>query len=243
MKMKHTSIFFINILILAICFSVTAKAQNDSSQTVKSDSLKHAQKYGLRVGGDLSKIARTALEKNYSGFELMADFRLTKRWYLAAEFGIEEKTIKNNYISATANGSYIKLGADYNAYTNWYGMHNMIYGGLRLATANFSQTRNNFATYSQNQYWNEQFTNNTAKKFNGLNALWVELIVGVKAEVLPNLYVGINTQLKRKINEKQPDNFENLYIPGFNRTYDDSKFGVGYGYNLSYVIPLFKKQK
>ena len=48
-------------------------------------------------------------------------------------------------------------------------------------------------------------------------------------------------QLKRKISEDKPDNFGNLYIPGFNRTYDYSEFGVGYGYTISYLIPIFKK--
>jgi len=48
-------------------------------------------------------------------------------------------------------------------------------------------------------------------------------------------------QLKRTLSEKEPDNFANLYIPGFNRTYDYSEFGVGYGYTLSYLIPIFKK--
>jgi len=122
-------------------------------------------------------------------------------------------------------------------------MHNMIYGGLRLGTATFSQTLNSFEVYSQDQYWEPQFTSSDAQKFNGLSALWVELIIGIKAEVLPNLFVGINAQLKSMISQDQPVNFENLYVPGFNRTYDSGRFGVGYGYNISYLIPLFKKDK
>ena len=56
-----------------------------------------------------------------------------------------------------------------------------------------------------------------------------------------NLYLSINLQLKRKITEDRPENFDNLIIPGFNRTYDYSEFGVGYGYSISYLIPIFKK--
>ncbi|WP_395076160.1 DUF6048 family protein, partial [Flavobacterium sp.] len=36
--------------------------------------------------------------------------------------------------------------------------------------------------------------------------------------------------------------FDNLYIPGFNRTYD-GKFGVGWNYTISYFIPLYKSKK
>jgi hypothetical protein len=76
-----------------------------------------------------------------------------------------------------------------------------------------------------------------------LSAFWLELILGIKAELFSNLYLGLNVQLKIGITETAPDNFENLYIPGFNRTYDSTRIGVGYGYTLSYRIPLYKKAK
>ena len=37
------------------------------------------------------------------------------------------------------------------------------------------------------------------------------------------------------------NNFETIYIPGFGRTYDSGRFGMGFGYNISYLIPLYKK--
>ncbi|MFO7719393.1 MAG: DUF6048 family protein, partial [Gillisia sp.] len=49
--------------------------------------------------------------------------------------------------------------------------------------------------------------------------------------------------VKRMVTQSTPSNFDNLTIPGFNRTYDDSSFGVGYGYTISYLIPLYKKAK
>jgi len=243
MKPKHTLTSFISLLAFFMLVCTSVQSQNDSIAKAKKDSIKHEQKYGLRIGGDLSKLIRTAIDDDYKGFEIMADFRLTKRWYIAGEIGTEERTLSNDYLNSTASGTYFKAGADYNTYTNWFGMHNMIYGGLRVGASTFSQTRNSFTVYSQNQYWEPQFSSNDALKFSGLSALWAELIIGIKAEVLPNLFVGINAQLKSIISQDQPENFENLYIPGFNRTYDSGEFGVGYGYNISYLIPLFKKNK
>ena len=243
MKTRNTLNSFISLLTLFMLFCVSVQSQNDSISKAKNDSIKHEQKYGLRIGGDLGKLVRTALDDDYKGFELMADFRLTERWYIAGEIGTEERTLSNDYLNSTASGTSFKAGADYNAYSNWFGMHNMIYGGLRVGASTFSQTRNSFSVYSQNQYWTPQFSSNDAMKFSGLSALWAELIIGVKAEVLPNLFVGINAQLKSMISQDEPANFENLYVPGFNRTYDSGNFGVGYGYNLSYLIPLFKKNK
>jgi len=55
--------------------------------------------------------------------------------------------------------------------------------------------------------------------------------------------VGLNVQIKGRLSETQPDNFENIYIPGFGRTFDSGNFGLGFGYSVSYLIPLFKKAK
>ena len=57
------------------------------------------------------------------------------------------------------------------------------------------------------------------------------------------MYLGFNVQLKGLINSSEPENFENLFIPGFNKTHDSGFFGYGFGYSLSYLIPIYKKEK
>jgi hypothetical protein len=207
------------------------------------DSVKYSQKYGFRIGADISKLIRTFVEDDYSGFEINGDFRLTKKLYIAGELGTEENTTTTDFLSTTAKGNYIKVGVDYNMFTNWLGMNNMIYSGFRTGFSTFSQTRNSYTVYSQDQFWEPQFTNSESKEFDGLSATWLELIIGLKAEVLNNLFIGINAQLKGTISDKSPNEFENIYIPGFNKTYDSGNFGVGYGYTISYLIPIFKKDK
>jgi len=242
--MKTKLISTLGTSILLLLMSLSALAQNqDTTDPVVSDSLKITNRYGIRLGGDLSKLIRTVLDDDYKGFEVMGDYRLTKRLYIAGEIGLEEKTTNSEFLSSTANGSYFKAGIDYNTFDNWFGMENAIYGGLRVGASTFTQTINSFTVYNTNQYWGEQFTSTTPQEFSGLTALWTELIIGLKAEVLPNLYLGLNAQLKVLISDDQPSNFENIFIPGFNKTYDSGRFGVGYGYNISYLIPLYKKEK
>lgn len=243
--MKQTFIinYIINSLVFIFIFCATTHAQNDSIISAQTDSIKHKENYGLRLGGDLSKIIKSFIDDEYKGFEINADFRLTRKWYLAGEFGAEEKSTINDYLNTTTKGSYFKAGVDYNAYENWYGMENMLYGGFRVAASSFSQTLNSYSVYSQNQYWTPQFTSNEGQEHNGLTAIWGEFIIGIKAEVLNNLYLGLNAQFKYMMTEDQPDNFENLFIPGFHKTYDSSSFGFGYGYTISYLIPLYKKNK
>lgn len=223
-------------------FSTLGIAQNDDE--VVKDTLIYKQKYGLRIGADISKLARSFIDENYTGVEIMADYRLTKRIYLAGEIGNEERTIENEVLSSTAKGSYFKGGIDMNFYRNWLDMQNMIYAGFRVGASTFSQTRNSYDIYNvNNQYWDEQFSVQDAQEFNGLTAIWGELIIGLKAELFNNFFAGVNAQLKILVSQTSPDNFENLYIPGFNRTYDSGSFGSGFGFNLSYLIPIFKKDK
>ncbi len=233
---------FIKGILVLLLFSTIAFAQQEK-KTVK-DTLIYKQKYGLRLGADIGKLARTFIDDNYTGFELMGDYRLTKRIYLAGEIGNEERTIDDDVLSNTTKGSYFKGGVDLNFYKNWLDMENMIYVGFRGGASTFSQTLNNYNIYNvNNQYWNQQFTIEEGTEFSGLTAFWVEIILGLKAELFNNFFAGINVQLKGLITETVPENFENLYIPGFNRTYDSGRFGIGFGFNLSYLVPIFKKDK
>lgn len=233
MNCKRILLFCISVL--WVSFSLMAQ------QTTAVDTItKPAEKYGLRLGVDISKPARTLLEDGYSGFEIVGDFRITKKFYAAVELGSEKKDRFEANLNSKTSGSYGKIGFDFNSYNNWLGMNNAIYGGLRYGVSSFSHELLAYGIYTTNQTFSPAFRIET-KEFNGLTAHWAELIVGIKTEVFNNLYLSINVQLKRKISEDKPDNFNNLYIPGFNRTYDFSEFGVGYGYSISYLIPIFKK--
>jgi hypothetical protein len=196
------------------------------------------ERYGLRLGVDLFKLTRMLYEEDYRGIELVGDYRLTRRHYLAAEIGNEEKTVDEDQLNFTTNGTYLKVGFDYNTYENWLNMENIISIGLRYGVSSFSQTLNNFEIYNPNNYF-EEILLLPGEKYNGLTAQWIEVIAGTKVKVINNVFVGFNFSLKYLVSQKVPDNFDNLYIPGFNRTYD-GKFGVGFNYTISYFIPLYK---
>ena len=238
--MQRRSIFIINLMLLMV-LPLTSFAQENQDNKL-NDTIVVKQKYGLRLGGDVGKLARTLIDDDYKGFEISGDYRLTQKLYLAGELGTEQRTLRNDYLDVTAKGSYFKAGIDYNMYTNWLDMENLIYTGLRVGASTFSQNLNSYTVYTTDQYY-PPFTSSDLQEFKGLSAIWLELAIGIKAEVLTNLFVGINVQLKGLISEDQPTNFENLYIPGFNRTFDSGRFGFGFGYNVSYLIPIFKKNK
>lgn len=204
------------------------------------DTVPKSTKYGLRLGVDIVKPIRSILDDRYQGFEILGDYRVYKKFYAAAEIGNEKKEIFESSLRARASGSYIKIGANFNAYNNWFGLNNEIFTGLRYGFSTFKQELLSYDIYTSNQTF-PPTSIEEPKEFKGLTGHWAELIVGIKTEVINNVYLSINLQLKRKLSDDKPENFNNLYIPGYNKTYDFSQYGAGYGYTISYLIPLYKK--
>ena len=230
-------IFFTRIL-LVFLIPVTIFSQEN---IVSTDSITQKQKYGLRIGFDINKLVNSSVNNNYDGFELNADYRISNKLYIASEIGFIDNTEEEEYLNFTTKGTYIKSGIDYNMYTNWLDMQNMIFAGFRIGYSDFDQTINNYTIYdTNNQIWGQSFIN-TPINNKDLSSLWVELIIGVKAEIFNNLFLGFNLEVKKMINSEIKNNIQNMYVPGFNKTFEGSSFGVGFGYKLSYLIPIVKK--
>lgn len=230
---------YFSSLIFILLLGISAKAQQTAAV---NDTVEYTEKYGIRVGVDLSKPLRTLIDDTYSGIELVGDYRIYKNYYIAAELGNEEIIFEGDNIETITNGSYIKVGGDYNAYENWLEMQNAIFVGLRYGFATFSQTLDSYRIYTSSDYFGPDIREDDSET-TGLTASWAEVIIGIKVEVLNNLYLAANVQLKRRIGQNSPGNFDNLAIPGFGRTYDSSEFGAGFGYTISYMIPFYKKAR
>ncbi|MBP6180420.1 DUF6048 family protein [Flavobacterium sp.] len=210
-------------------------------QEIKNDTIVKTERYGFRVGVDLYKLTRAIYDKNYKGLELVGDYRLTKKYFLAAEVGNENKTTEDDRLNTTAKGTYLKAGFDYNGYENWLNMENIISIGMRYGLSTFSQQLNNYKIYNANPYFGQVPAITSGTKYSGLTASWIEVVTGVKAKVFNNVFVGFSLRLNALVSNKKPDNFDNLYIPGFNRTYNGT-FGVGFNYTVTYFIPFYKKK-
>jgi hypothetical protein len=226
-------------------------------QQAARDSLKKSEKYGLRLGVDLSRPLITTFNDEYQGFEITGDFRVSQRLFLAAELGNESRRVEEildnepmvNVIELydfTSSGSYLKVGVDYNTYENWFGMNNSVFVGARYAFSTFSKTLHNYSLYDSNRYWTpEGFVPGSAAlgEYSGLSASWLELLLGVKAELFANFYLGASVRLGVLVTNKEPEVMSNLWIPGFNRKTDGSRFGLGFNYTLSYFLPLYRKAR
>lgn len=244
MTVRTTFLFFTSLLWCVTFYAQdTEVIEEPEAEPVALDTLatvQEPQRYGLRVGLDLSKFIRGALDDGYQGLEIVGDFRIKDNYYLAAELGTESKIMEENTLDATISGNYIRAGFNYNAYDNWAGMSNLIYAGLRAGFSTYSSELTNYTIYTTNSYF-EPDVRNTPQEFSGLTATWLEVQLGVQAELFSNVYLGFNVQLKRLITQSEPEGFGNLYIPGFNKVTTENQFGAGYGYTLTYLIPFFTR--
>ena len=204
---------------------------------------KYTERYSLRFGIDMSKPIRSVVEDKYKGLELTADYRLTHNIYIAGEVGMENKRVASESLDFQTSGEYLKLGLDINLFKNWQGMENQLFTGFRLGTSAHKHQLNGYAIRQLNHFWEEELYKplKIPIEYNNLSAFWFELLVGVKAELLTNLYMGISVRMNYLISDNEVDNFDNLYVPGFHRVSDISPWGAGLNYTIMYQFPFYKK--
>lgn len=239
MKNKYTWLFIISSIFLNFKSVAQEKSQNESPK-------KETKTFPLRVGLDLFRITHSLLDKDYQGFEFVGDLKVGKQLYIATEIGNEKRTIQSEGLNFSTSGSYIKLGVDYNMYKNWPGLNNNIYFGLRYGVSTHQHTLNSYQVYINHHYWKTPITTNgfaNGERPN-ISTSWIELVFGIKVELIYNFYLGLNLRLHRIMSNPQPNNFGNLYAPGYNKITDNNHFGSSINYTLTYSLPIrFKKLK
>lgn len=211
----------------------------------------YAQKeYGIRAGVDLSKLVRSELQKDYTGFEIFGDLTLKDKTKIAVEIGSEtfntNEAIDTNLLySYQVSGEYLKLGVDWEIYQRKPGERNQITAGARYVISSFdiNQVTTNFYDTAWVQRYGE-FPNFNLEgpSHNGLSASYLEGVLGFKTHLTKQFYLGGSFRMGFLVGQKEPENFDNLWIPGFNRVTDGARFGFSYNYGLSYYLPIKKNR-
>ncbi len=225
--------YIISLLVFLTISPLWAQLGKEAKDTVT-----YKDRYGLRVGIDVVRPVYSAFSDDTKGFEIVGDYRVTKRFYAATELGYRDQTVQEDFFNFSTKGEYIKLGLDYNAYKNWKGMENMIVVGLRYGFSTFSHTVNEYLINT------DPFVPNRIESdgisYDGLTAHWIELVLGIKVEVLHNIFLGASFRGNTLLTSTKPENFKNLYVPGFERVYVNNN-GFSFNYTVSYLIPLYRK--
>jgi hypothetical protein len=231
--------YFISAFLFFVLVDGFSQAKETAITETKKDTIIYKSAYGIRLGIDISKPILGSISDSYSGFEIVGDYRISKRFFVAAELGYEEQNSIEDYTDSSTKGSYAKLGFNYNAYENWLDMNNEIFVGYRYGFSLFDQTLNSFTPNVSSSYFPANSINNPVTA-SSLNAHWSEFIFGLKVETFKNLFVSASASYKVLMSVKEPEKFKTLYAPGFNRIFESST-GFGFNYTVSYLISFKKK--
>ena len=240
MKKKQIYLFIISIC-LSTNMLIGQTESNSNDTLIKKDKLLKINK--IRLGFDLLKPILSSSEGDNLNYEIVGDLQLTENIYLAGEYGLIDKVIEDENINFNSSGSFLRIGFDYNMFENWIGMDNSIYVGLRYGTSSFSSKILDYNVRNKDSYFSNLVTNEFQTiEYSNLSGNWIEILLGIKVETFKNVYLGLSLRLNKLLSDKKPDNFGNLFIPGFNKVTDENTFGSGFNYTLTYSIPL-KKSK
>ena len=240
MKKRQTYLFIISLIIPSSMVFSQAESELNDSLTIK-DKLLNINK--IRLGFDVFKPIKSSSDGDNLNYEIVGDLQITENLYLAAEYGLTDRLIEDENINFNSNGSFLRFGFDYNMFKNWVGMDNAIFLGLRYGSSNFSNKIESYNIRNSDAYFSNFVDNNYQTiDHSNLTGNWLEIVAGVKVETFNNVYLGFSLRLNKLLSTQKPENFDNLYIPGFNKVTDDNTFGSGFNYTLTYSIPLRKKK-
>lgn len=240
MKKRQTYLFIISLIIPSSMVFSQAESELNDSLTIKYKLLNINK---IRLGFDVFKPIKSSSDGDNLNYEIVGDLQITENLYLAAEYGLTDRLIEDENINFNSNGSFLRFGFDYNMFKNWVGMDNSIFLGLRYGTSNFSNKIESYNVRNSDAYFSNLVDNNYQTiDHSNLTGNWLEIVAGVKVETFNNVYLGFSLRLNKLLSTQKPENFDNLYIPGFNKVTDDNTFGSGFNYTLTYSIPLRKKK-
>jgi hypothetical protein len=192
---------------------------------------------GVRVGVDFSKFLLPVIYKNErTGFEATADVHISGNIFGVAEAGWLNVNLDRSLDSLykyryRENGFYVKLGIDYNLLKSRRPNSNdIVYGGIRYGFSRLSQEVGQITI--PGYLWPD--LPDAIIPESRLGAQWIEFLLGIKAEVLTNLYVGLTFRLKFLTVSPKDDYSVPYMIPGYGN--GNQKYALGLNYYVSYNI-------
>jgi len=191
--------------------------------------------YGPRFGLDLARFAFILADPSELGAEVSVDFEIIRNLYPVIELGYNSIAESEDYFKYAASGFYGRIGLDYNLINlKDRSQHHAFTFGARYGISVFSHSAEDI--YIPNPYWGDYVSETYEKDLTGH---WIELVAGIKAELVPNLFMGWSLRYKFLLNPGMDPQVQAQMVPGYGNGGKDSGFGISY--SIFYKIPLLKK--
>ena len=151
---------------------------------------------------------------------------------MAGEAGFENTKFSKREFDYETNGTFIKAGLDYNLFSVEEADNNdNVLIGLRYGYAWQEHTSDRFTIIDD--YWGSY---EGSLGTSNVNSHWMEIVFGLRSEVLKNFYMGWTIRLRQLFVADHTGTLEPYTIPGFGKF--DNKTNLGFTYTLEYQIPI-----
>ena len=225
--MKILSFTFVLCLLVATSFG-----QKEPEKKIKP---KRTDNYirmrGLRFGTDLTRPFQDLwIKGNRYGYEFSADMELWPNLFPTFETGYDVMKIQTQYVDYSSHGAYSRIGIDYNLLeAQNKDDKDIFYIGLRYG---FTLANQQVNQYLIDYYWGQTTGSYPSQSYFGH---WGEIVLGIKGEILRNLYMGWSVRGKIKFSHADLGMPPIYFIPGYGKA--AKGFTLDFTYSVYYNIP------
>ncbi|MBI9069680.1 MAG: hypothetical protein JEZ09_20455 [Salinivirgaceae bacterium] len=190
------------------------------------------RQFFIRPGVDLSRFAVPYMnDNNQKAWEVNLDCEIKYRYFPVVELGSNSVKINTKTYEYKSEGSYMRFGFNYNMlnYRQRFD-RNIFFVGFRYGISNFTHEAPYIKISNEWGDYKSSFENTN------INAHWTEFVIGLRGEILKNIYLGYTFRVKQMLKHSDYNNLAPYWTPGFGK--GSSGRLVGMSYSISYAIPI-----
>ena len=218
--------------ILIILFSLSNLVAQDDNLYVQEEEKEPLKLTSIKAGIDVGRFTEFLFKPERTSYAGSIDVGFNNKYYVVLEFGISEIDLKKDNYHYLSDGSFWKLGMDFNMLkkvpTDFFGI------GLRVGRASFEHYAKDVII--GDDHWGSFTTTIDSKSY---NTYWFETSLGVKGELLKNIYFGWSALIRISVSGRKDSQFQPYYIPGFGK--GENSINLGLNYFIYYQIPFNRK--
>lgn len=235
MKKRSISTYIIALLALS---SLLALPTRLSAQNIKilKDGEKEEKPFfqGIMVGVDVFGFLNQALGSDARTTEVSIEANLQNRFLPIVEIGYGgmDMTDDETDIHFKTSAPFVRVGMNYNVFYQKPDLPGCLTVGLRYGFSSLKYDVQSPDLVDPNWGHTQVPVDYTDVKS---NVGWLEAVVGMRANIYKNFYLGLNVRYRSRLSMTKNENSEPYYIPGYGRG-KSSNFGITY--NLIYKLPF-----
>lgn len=236
MKKERISIFIIGLLILSNLLTPTqAIAQETVNVPLTKEEWQATPLYqGSYIGVDIFGLGSKVFGSDFTSAEVSAEVNLKNRYFPIIEIGYGETDAiqEENDIHFKTSAPYFRIGGSYNVFYKKPYLPGQFLVGLRYGYTSFSYDVS--APPMTDPVWG---TPTLPFSYEGVksNASWLEITIGLKANIYKDLHMGLSLRYRSLMNVKAAENSEPWYIPGYGK---NKSTNIGVSYTVVYQLPF-----